>query len=222
MGKWAEWYDGRVRLLDLFCGAGGAAMGYYQAGFTDIIGVDINPQPNYPFRFIQADALEFMDAMIDSREDIGYDLVHASPPCQAYSSSTADPAGHPDLIAPTREALEIIGRPSVIENVPFAPLRPDLRLCGSMFGLPIWRHRLFETTWMLWGPPTCRHQEPPWQVTGHLVNGDSIAVRHRKPSFTRGKDIMEMPWVQTPTELTEAIPPAYTRYIGEDFIAQVG
>jgi hypothetical protein len=130
----------RPRLLDLFCGAGGAAMGYYRAGF-DVVGVDIKKQPNYPFEFIWDDALEAVTDLA-----CGFDAIHASPPCQHYMRSgmvRKDLA--PDLVGQTRIALETAGLPWVIENVPGAPIRPDIVLCGSMFGLGVRRHRWFET-----------------------------------------------------------------------------
>lgn len=208
-----------MRLLDLFCGAGGAAMGYHRAGFDDIIGVDINPQPDYPFRFIQADAIEFLDAMIDGREDIAYDLIHASPPCQAYSvASHYD--NHPDLLPEVRELLSLVGRPFVIENVPNAPMRRDIELCGSMFGLDIKRHRWFETSfggilthpcYHVWADPGA-----PYLVAG---NGGGWSPSHRNyRTFEHGRELMQMDWVTTRRAFTEAIPPAYTQYIGEQFI----
>src|SRR5215467_701837 len=129
----------RPRLLDLFCGAGGAAMGYHRAGF-DVVGVDIKPQPRYPFTFIQADAMTFPLE--------GFDAIHASPPCQAYiRSGMYDKSRHPDLLPPVRCQLERSDVPWVIENVPGAPMRVDLKLCGCMFGLGVARQRWFETSW---------------------------------------------------------------------------
>ena len=137
----------KPRLLDLFCGAGGAAMGYSRAGF-EVVGVDINPQKNYPFEFRQADAMEFLDDL-DGLE--GYAAVHASPPCQAYSAGSRMRTGsakvHPKLIEPIRDSLELLDISYVIENVVGAPLRRDFVLCGSMFDLPVRRHRIFETNW---------------------------------------------------------------------------
>ena len=211
-----------MRLLDLFCGAGGAAMGYHRAGFDEIWGVDIEPQPNYPFRFIQADAIEFLDAMIDGQEDIAFDLVHASPPCQLWSTSRHS-NGHPDFIEPTRAALEMLEfLPHVIENVPGAPIRKDVILCGSMFGLDIKRHRVFETSFGSLLVPPCVHRwddpDAPYLVAGH---GGGWSLSHRNyRTFTHARELMGMPWVTTRRELTEAIPPAYTEYIGRAFLEQ--
>ena len=147
------------RLLDLFCCAGGAAKGYSDAGF-EVVGVDINPQPNYPFEFIQADVLNM---------DIGFlqdfDAIHASPPCQSYSdlakrNRNAD--AHPRLIEPVREMLDKSGRPYVIENVEGAPLQNPIVLCGTMFkGLRVIRHRLFEANFPLVAPEHIPHKEHP-------------------------------------------------------------
>ncbi len=210
-----------MRLLDLFCGAGGAAMGYSRAGFDEIVGVDIAPQPNYPFTFIQADALAFMDAMLDGREDIAYDLIHASPPCQRWSPSSR--YDHPDLLGPTREMLAIIDRPFVVENVPQAPLRRDLQLCGSMFGLDIQRHRDFELSGVpLILAPACNHKAwsrgRPVLMAGHA--GGSETNSHHQPfrNLDDARDLMGMPWATRILEVTEAIPPAYTEYIGAAFL----
>ena len=150
-----------ARLLDLFCGGGGAAWGYHLAGFDDIVGVDNRPQPHYPFRFEQGDALECLAA--HGQE---YDAVHASPPCQAYSALKHLARGdHPKLIEDVRGALQATGRPYVIENVVGAPLHFPLMLCGSMFGLEtdcgaqLRRHRLFESSVLLMAPGHCRHGE---------------------------------------------------------------
>src|SRR5271154_2732026 len=137
--------SGRPLLLDLFCGAGGAAMGYHRAGF-EILGVDIKRYPHYPFPMVQADALDFL-TWADLRS---VKAIHASPPCLAYSVCTATHAKprHPDLLGPTRSALADTGRPWIIENVPGAPTRADHPLCGCMFGVPrLKRDRWFETSW---------------------------------------------------------------------------
>lgn len=142
---------GRPRALDLFCGAGGAAVGLYRAGF-DVVGVDIKPRPRYPFEFHQGDALSFAAA--------GFDLVWASPPCQRfsiYSRNLGTSENHPDLLDPTRGALEASGAVWIIENVPGAPLRQPTVLCGSMFDLDVRRHRLFETSFPIFPFLECRH-----------------------------------------------------------------
>jgi len=202
-----------MRLLDLFCGAGGAAMGYHRAGFDEIVGIDINPQPRYPFTFIQADALE-------PPVRLGaFDLIHASPPCQAYSVATLDNSKHPDLIELAR--LLIQHKPYVIENVVGAPLDGYLRLCGSMFGLQIQRHRYFEMSFPAWSPP-CSHNWKdgrPWTVTGD--GGGHKSAHSWKPGpLEQWQELMGMPWTQRKAEISEAIPPAYTEYIGEQFLAQ--
>ena len=198
------------RLLDLFCGAGGAAMGYHRAGF-DVTGVDISPQPRYPFKFIQADAMTFP---LD-----GFDLIHASPPCQLYSTS-AQPgrklAGHPDLLGPVRDRLKASGRPYVIENVVGAPMPTAILLCGVTFGLPLVRHRLFECSHELGLAPSLCPQRSRLRATAHPgcypyghgnwhANWNHI-VRPRV-----------WPWM-TADESGQAIPPAYTEWIGACFL----
>ncbi|GIW60772.1 MAG: hypothetical protein KatS3mg087_1838 [Patescibacteria group bacterium] len=147
----------RPKLLDLFCGAGGAGMGYHLAGF-DVTGVDIKPQPSYPFRFVQADAFEFL-------EEFGheYDVIHASPPCQAHTpvrninKNLYNRDRYPDLIEQTRSALRETGKIYVIENVVGAPLVNPILLCGEMFGLRVFRHRLFEVNRFILAPPHPKH-----------------------------------------------------------------
>ena len=206
----------KPKLLDLFCGAGGAGMGYHRAGFY-VVGVDIKPQPHYcGDEFYQADALEFPLE--------GYDAYHASPPCQGYSNLAAM---HPDmewelLIEPVRELLKTTGKPYIIENVEEAPLsyRPDLfgnngiMLCGSMFGLGIERgylrrHRLFETSFAV-NHLSCKHKGVAVGVYGH----GGHTGKHRMLYREEAAQAMQIDWMNR-DEMCQAIPPAYTEYIGK-------
>jgi DNA (cytosine-5)-methyltransferase 1 len=211
----------RPRLLDLFCGAGGAAMGYHRAGF-DVVGVDIKPQPNYPFEFHHADALAVTGdfAWIDFL--LAFDAIHASPPCQAYSVATPAYArdGHPDLVAATRELLEATGLPYVIENVPGAPLDNPVILCGSSLGLRVRRHRLFETNWPLMVPPCMHaHQGQPVGVYGGGT-GKGQKRGRKAMSSAEAIAVMEMPWASR-NEAVQAIPPAYTELVGAQLLAHI-
>lgn len=211
-----------MRLLDLFCGAGGAAMGYHQAGFTHIVGVDNQPQPNYPFDFIQADALTHTD--FDA-----FDLVHASPPCQhftRYRNAVKDITDrYQDLIEPTLQLLDSSGPPYVVENVPGAPIRADIVLCGSMFGLDVRRHRVFQLSGfgMVLTPP-CHHKT--WTKRRYKSSSNRANLRYTievgawDEPVERQKQAMGVDWPVTVRELSEAIPPAYTRFIGQQFITQ--
>ena len=205
-----------MRLLDLFCGAGGAAMGYHRAGFDDITGVDIAPQPNYPFKFILGDALEYV-----TEHGAEFDVIHARPPCQANSIGArwrGTAGNHPEYINATRELLLDTGKPYVIENVPGAPIDKDLMLCGTMFGLKVLRHRYFEIKpAVLILSPSCRHN-------GTVPNGDYVTVAghggdNKAGNFTlkSWRDAMGIDWM-TKKELTESIPPAYTEFIGRQII----
>jgi DNA (cytosine-5)-methyltransferase 1 len=212
----------QMKLLDLFCKAGGAGMGYHLAGF-DVVGVDIEPQPNYPFEFHQSDALEFLE--LHGNE---FCAIHASPPCQAYTRAGAfHNKKHPELIEPTRELLLKTGKPYIIENVPGAPVRPDLILCGSMFGLgyqglTLYRHRWFEFGGfsIALAPATCNHKNISISVFGHTVLGASKNGKTYKHPNERqelgvdaGREAMGISWMSK-AELSQAIPPAYTKYIG--------
>lgn len=221
----------RPRLLDLFCGAGGAAMGYYRAGF-DIIGVDIDPQPNYPFPFDRRDAMELL--ALDLRWLDHFALVHASPPCQRYSVSSKNWNGraedHPDLIAPVRDALRAWGGPYIIENVVGAPLLDPVTLCGVSFpGLRVIRHRLFESNLPLADRP---HRKHPLVYTrdkrkahyGKLDEWTAFVSVNGGGNCSRAAaaDAMGIDWPMTKQELNEAIPPAYTEFLGAQALAQVG
>ena len=200
-----------MRLLDLYCGAGGAAMGYYRAGFIDIVGVDNVNQKRYPFEFVQADALEYL-----AEHGHEFDVIHSSPPCQRWSVETPPEYrdGHPDLIKPTRGLLKKVGKPYVIENVQNArsQLKVPLMLCGTMFGLKIWRHRYFEIEPRLaWLTPPCQHNGfIPVLITGTTKRKGF--PRKDPPADVRRK-AMEVPWM-TITDMDQAIPPAYTEWIG--------
>ncbi len=210
-----------LRLLDLFCGAGGAAMGYHRAGF-EVIGVDIAPQPHYPFEFIQADWEDPLAVLPGLWERHGEPyVIHASPPCQAYSTMTKKwgrSAEHPDLVAPVRERLLEIGAPYVIENVVGAPLLDPIRLCGSSFGLPVRRHRLFEMSHPPLLVPPCQHAGPALQVNGHPGGSSRRDPNARFGSTEEWKAGMGIDWMSAP-ELAEAIPPAYTEWIGRQLLA---
>jgi DNA (cytosine-5)-methyltransferase 1 len=205
--------EGGMRLLDLFCCAGGAGMGYHQAGF-EVVGVDINPQPRYPFEFHQADALEYA-------LEFGhlFDVIHASPPCQFYSESTPmdKRANHPDLIGETRRVLAQVGKPYIIENVEGAGghLIDPIMLCGSMFGLPTIRHRYFECypplTVLL---PPCDHVEHPILMTP--AGSNSRRSRKARTDF----ESVGIDWMSR-AEISQAIPPAYTKFIGEQLLEQI-
>ena len=209
--------DVPVRLLDLFCGAGGAAVGYSRAGF-DVVGVDNRPQPRYPFEFWQADALEYLrDVLANWGSVVGVDAIHASPPCQRWSSKTRKPEKHPDLITPLRPLLEQTGLPWVIENVPDAPLDGPI-LCGSSFGLGVRRHRRFETNFPLL-VPGCAHgrQNPQFVIYDHGRYYLSRVVHVYGTGGGKGRqywpEAMGIDWMEA-NELVESIPPAYTELIG--------
>lgn len=205
-----------MRLLDLFCGAGGAAMGYHRAGFDDIVGVDIKPQKHYPFAFVQADALEYV-----AEHGHEFDAIHASPPCQRYSHATPRNRRelYPDLVGATRNALNATGNPWVIENVPGSPLRADIRVCGCQVGLPIRRVRYFETSWnhsALMRP--CQHNGPVLSVVGNGTPTWVIEQFGRIPTRDEYCEAMGIGWM-TRAELSQAIPPAYTEFIGRHLLA---
>jgi DNA (cytosine-5)-methyltransferase 1 len=196
----------RPVLLDLFCGAGGASVGYHRAGF-DIVGVDIAPQPHYPFEFHQADALSY--------PSVFFDAIHASPPCQAYSVATLQHRAthrYPDLVAATRERLERAGVPWVIENVHGAPLRNWVQVCGSGLGMTrLRRHRWFESNVALFGVPCAHGQNSDiLSVVGHSEGSGKVGPGYLKADKN---EAMGIDWMSS-DELSEAIPPAYTEFIG--------
>jgi DNA (cytosine-5)-methyltransferase 1 len=214
----------RPKLLDLFCGAGGAGMGYHRAGF-DVIGVDINPQPNYPFEFHQGDAIHFL-----AEHWPEFDAVHASPPCQRFSAMSACRPGlsqdYPDLIAPVRGLLDLTEKPYILENVVGSPLRTDLTLCGQMFGLELYRHRIFEVgvdamppAWWDWEPDHPLHVMPASRA-GHWRPGTVMSVSGHVSPIAKAREVMGIDWM-TRDELAEAIPPDYTAWIGRKLLAHL-
>lgn len=201
---------GKPRLLDLFCGAGGAAMGYHRAGFR-VVGVDINPQPRFPFEFHQADALTYP---LD-----GYDAIHASPPCQGYCTLNAiNKREYPLLIAPMRERLAAAGVPWVMENVKGAPMAFFVELCGQHFGLNVFRHRIFETSHLVFSPGRCDHRGLRATTSG----GSVMAVyRKQRGTLAQWREAMGIDWMDK-DEIAESIPPAYTEWIGRQLLAALG
>jgi DNA (cytosine-5)-methyltransferase 1 len=206
----------KPRLLDLCCKAGGASVGYARAGF-EVVGVDLELQPNYPFEFYQADALTF-----DLK---GFDVVHVSPPCQGYSSATAcanvPKERYPLLIAAFRDRLQASGLLYVIENVERAKqdMHGPILLCGEMFGLRAYRHRLFESNAVLLAPPHPAHvlraakmgRLPQcgeyWSVAGHIPRADRAQ-----------REALGIDWMRTQDEVSNAIPPVFTEWIGRQLI----
>lgn len=206
----------KPRLLDLFCCAGGAGMGYHRAGF-EVVGVDINPQPNYPFEFIQADALSFPNFFLAS-----FDAIHASPPCQHYSPLTAlsPEKSYPDLLAATRALLIGSGVPHIIENVMTAPLIKErsVVLCGEMFGLRTYRHRRFESSLPLAAPEHPKHVTltATKQRKARWAQGWHVSITGDVGTYV-GPEAMGIDWMSG-NELCEAIPPAYTEYLGRQLM----
>lgn len=216
----------RPRLLDLFCCQGGASRGYVDAGF-DVVGVDIDPQPRYPYEFVQGDAIDYFKDHCHE-----FDAWHASPPCQAHTKAQKIQGNeHIDLIPPTRwmfsTANEILGArgsrpiPYVIENVPGSPLIDPVELCGEMFGLETYRHRLFETNWALKAPEHPEHVARTTKMGRAPVDGEYMHIVGNFSGVQRGREVMGMPWANR-DGLREAIPPAYTEYIGRQLIEHIG
>lgn len=212
-----------MKLLDLFCGAGGAGMGYSRAGF-DVTGVDINPMPDYPFKFIQDDALTYLAA-----HGHEYDAIHASPPCQASSALTKGTnkgKEYLNLIPATRSLLALTGKPTIIENVQGSDLRRDLTLCGEMFGLGVIRHRYFEVDgWQAFQTPHKPHRGRVrgWRH-GKWFDGPYFAVYGDgggKGTVAQWQESMDMRWTNNRKSIAEAIPKAYTRFIGGQLLQQL-
>ncbi|MDF3280462.1 DNA methylase [Gordonia sp. N1V] len=220
----------RPVLLDLFCGAGGATKGYQDAGFY-VVGVDLHPQPNYcGDKFIQTDAMQLLRDLVGGpfkplvAGTLGRVVaVHASPPCQRYSAmSKCRPdiaEKYPDLVAPVRELLKRLGKPYVIENVPGAPLIDPVMLCGTMFGRELYRHRLFESNLPLIAPGHPKHVVPASKA-GHWTPGTIMSISGHVSPIAHARNIMGIGWC-TREELAEAIPPAYTEFIGRQIMASL-
>ena len=204
-----------MKLLDLFCGAGGASAGYAAAGF-EVHGVDLKHGKRYPYTYVRADVL---DVLRDKNYLDQFDVIHASPPCQTHSitqhlrNAQGKTTSKLDLIPETRAALIESGKPYIIENVPGSPLINPIQLCGSSFGLKVRRHRLFESNMALIGS-VCNHklQGRPIGVYGSL-NDEIPKGGKTAATIDEARDAMGMPWAIW-TELVEAIPPAFTEYLG--------
>lgn len=222
--------DYAPRILDLCCCAGGAAVGYLRAGFKRIRGVDKDPQPRYPFRFLQADAL----AVLRWIEPDDWDAIHGSPPCQRFSdlahrNGNAD--DWPDLIEPMRELMIETGLPYIIENVEGAPLRDPIMLCGAMFPeLRVYRHRLFESNLPLVAPTHPTHRELTFTHDKRKAHyGQPLDLKTMRVQVTGGgnapvwakREAMGCFWM-TGREVNEAIPPAYTEYLGRQLLRHIG
>jgi DNA (cytosine-5)-methyltransferase 1 len=227
----------KKRLLDLFCCAGGAAMGYYQAGF-EVTGIDCEYQPRYPFDFVQADAIEFLERGINDGSIHKWDAIHASPPCQADSNGrnfcgrkSREVDRHPLLIEPTLNLLRQFDGLWILENVIGAAHRLSypLMICGTMLGLRVQRHRLFESNLFLFSPGLCNHR--PFDVSVRrrraeylLAYEDAVTAKgqsvRRPPSCRRhaASEAMGIDWM-TLDEMGEAVPPAYTEWIGRQLMA---
>jgi DNA (cytosine-5)-methyltransferase 1 len=190
-------------------------MGYYQAGF-DVTGVDLFPQPRYPFKFIQADAVEYL-----REHGHEYAGAHASPPCQAHTNAQKIMGNeHPDLISPTREVLLELGIPFVIENVPGAPLNDPFELCGAMFALGTYRHRLFETNFNVDALEHPTHVARTTKMGRKPVDGEMMHVVGNFSGVEKAKQAMGIDWM-TRDGLRESIPPAYTKYIGAYLMEEI-
>jgi len=204
-----------VKLLDLFCGAGGASAGYAAAGF-EVHGVDLKHGKRYPYTYVRADVL---DVLRDKNYLDQFDVIHASPPCQTHSitqhlrNAQGKTTSKLDLIPQTRAALVESGKPYIIENVPGSPLINPIQLCGSSFGLKVRRHRLFESNMALIGS-VCNHklQGRPIGVYGSL-NDEIPKGGKTAATIDEARNAMDISWAIW-TELVEAIPPAYTKYLG--------
>jgi DNA (cytosine-5)-methyltransferase 1 len=219
----------RPRLLDLFCGAGGASMGYHRAGF-DVVGVDIEPHPDHPFPMYVADALDVLDDLLEHGDGTIYDgldfaAIHASPPCQGYTTmNNRHGSAYPKLLDPVRERLQASGLPYVIENVPgaLAHMRSPVELTGEMFGLGVHRPRLFESNVLLLAPARPRRQKNAAAVYGKpdgrrlwtRSDGTELHVANLETASTA----MGIDWM-TWDDLREAIPPAYSEWIGSQLLA---
>jgi DNA (cytosine-5)-methyltransferase 1 len=208
----------KPRLLDLFCGAGGAGMGYYRAGF-EVVGVDVKPQPRYPFEFHQADAMTYPLE--------GFDAIHASPPCQAFSVATLFHRGrrdqHPNHVPATRQRLQASGVPFAIENVLGAPLINPVMLCGTMFpGLKVYRHRLFECNPSLYFPPAWHnpHMFRPTPVGRAVADHGWMTVAGHFSGAAAAGRAMGIDWMNR-AELAQAIPPEYTEWIGQQLLEAI-
>jgi len=237
----------RPRLLDLFCCAGGAAMGYHRAGF-DLYAVDITPQPNYPFAFHQGDALDVMrrlllgeavafthrDGTVEWLTLADFDAIHASPPCQGYlnlgkvNQALGRDYEHPQLIAATRDLIAATGLPYVIENVADArrELREPIRICGTGLHLPLRRHRLFESNVDLEGVACAHHRYTErrywtsWRPRGEVRLSTVVQVYGNAGGREHWPAAMGIDWM-TAAEMVEAIPPAYTEHIGRQLLAHI-
>lgn len=217
----------KPRILDLFCGAGGCSVGYEQAGF-EVWGIDHIDQPNYPYpdRFLKKDALFMLELAIDTGDIRNFAAIHASPPCPAYSLAShyhGVQGNHPDLVDPTRVLLKQTGLPWVMENVEGSPLRRDIVLCGEMFGLRVHRHRVFEIEGFLSQYlPHVPHKLKGAKHNCHIEEGVARLVAGNMANRADAADAMGITWPMSTKELANAIPPAYTRFIGEQLRQQIG
>lgn len=225
----------KPKLLDTYCCAGGCSKGFTDAGF-DVYGIDIDPQPDYPYPFFQGDAIEALRRLLRG-EGIAFlngetlylrdfAAIHASPPCQAFSLASLwqgveKRAEHPDLVDETRELLDVTGLPYTMENVEGSPLRRDLVLCGEMFGLRVHRHRVFELGgWFAMQPRHAPHHLKGARDNCHIEDGHARQVVGNYADHADASDAMGIDWMSRKS-LTQAIPPAYTEFIGDQLLIYV-